>query len=243
MGRESGGAYYPALCVTSVSTHPRFHVPEQVRGGKRGSLWGRTLGWGRLGDTGPHCPHVSQRQGGGGAFSSYWRVELKLVSPVLGLHTPAQMCQVTWPGLLPISVPRRIPCPTACPSPGPLVKMRVGRPESESGARAGSKLEAPVISLFPPIGESAVAASPESSQVPGRPRPTPPSQAAVLSASTETPPPVSGRGWPSGGWGAGTSWSVPAVTTSSGIWRAGCESESACVATARSSVSLCVVLV
>ena len=180
VGRASGGAYHPALCFTSVSTHPCFHVPEQGRGGNRGSLWGETLDWGQLGDTGPHCPYVSQRQGGGRAFSSYWRVELKLVSPVLGLYTPAQMCQVTWPRFLPISVPRRIPCPTACPSPGPLVKMRVGRPESESGARAGSKLGAPVISLFPPIGESAVAASPESSQVPGRPRPTPPHPLKLL---------------------------------------------------------------
>lgn len=125
--------------ATSVSTHPRFHVPEQVRGGKKGVSLGKDPRLGQLGDTGPHCPHVSQRQGGG-AFSLLLEGGAEAGKP--GLHTPAQMCQVTWPGLLPISVPRRIPGPTACPSPGPLVKMRVGRPESESGARAGSKLEA-----------------------------------------------------------------------------------------------------
>lgn len=170
---------------------------------------GRTLGWGQLGDDGPHCPHVSQRQGGGGAFSS---TEGGAEAGKPGFRPPHPCPDVPGDsglGSCPSRYPGRSPLPHCMPFPGPLVKMRVGRPESESGARAGSKLEAPVISLFPPIGESAVAAPPESSQGARAPRAPPhPSQAAVLSASTETPPPVSGRGWPSWRVGAGTSWSA-----------------------------------
>lgn len=87
-----------------------------------------------------------------------------------------------------------------------------------------------MISLFPPIGESAVAASPESPQVPGRPRPTHPLKLLCCQLPPRPRPLFLGGAGPAGGWG---SWDELERACSdywgSGIRRAGCESESACV--------------
>ena len=106
--------------------------------------------------------------------------------------------------------------PHPMPFPWALVKMRKGRTESECGARAGSKLGAPVTSLLP-LSRRWVCSGSVSKELPGTraalPHPTPLKLLCCQLPPRPRPLFLGGaalRGWPSGGWGAGTCSSMPA---------------------------------